>query len=52
MIAPKIEATLKATEETNIKIDAFSKNTDRAERVMNEIQSHISLFTKRAKIQD
>ena len=34
---PKIEKTLLAAEETNTRIDAFKKDTMRAEKVMNEI---------------
>ena len=34
---PKIEKTLLAAEETNSRIDLFKKDTERAEKVMNEI---------------
>ena len=37
MFQPKIEKTLLAAEETNARIDLFKKDTERAEKVMNEI---------------
>ena len=48
----KIDSTLKAASEMNDKIATFKEASDHADKVMKNIQTHISLFQKRAKTQD